>query len=67
MKNQKVTFQYPNGDIDETFTRSVTDVTRDEYGNETGTAKINGSEYIVTRDAGKQNWFTSIKNWLVGK
>lgn len=63
-KNQKVTFQYPNGDIDGTFARNVNNVERDEYGNESGTAKINGDDYIVERDSGKQNWFTSIKNWF---
>jgi hypothetical protein len=66
MSKQKVTFQYPNGDIDRTHSRTVANVTRDEYGNETGTAKINGSEYIVERSAGKQNWFTSVKNWFTG-
>lgn len=66
MKNQKVTVQYPNGDIAGTHTRSVANVSRDEYGNETGKATINGSEYVVERSAGKQNWFTSFKNWLAG-
>lgn len=66
MSKQRVTLQYPNGDIEETHTRNVTEVSRDEHGNETGKATINGSEYVVERSAGKQNWFTSIKNWFTG-
>lgn len=66
MSKQRVTFQYPNGDIEKTYTRNVTAVTRDEYGNEAGKVTINGSEYVVERSAGKPNWFTSVKNWFSG-
>ena len=60
--NQKVLFQYPNGDVVKAVRRKVTNITSDGY-NQFGQVVIAGKTYKVSKPTRARHWTTTQDNW----
>lgn len=57
MKAQVIIQDNHSGTTIHNVTRNVSNINRDQFGNETGTVKIKGSSYTVTRKNGQSTFY----------